>query len=154
MSKTLVLVRHGEAEAATPGGDLERRLTGAGAATASAVGATLLRLGYRPDAVLCSSATRAKETAERLAQGQAIESVGRLYLGDTDAYAACLGELDDRHGTAFLVAHNPTLSVLAQALGRIRIALSPGDWVCFELAIDSWADFAKDSPARRLGGSR
>src|SRR4051812_21010657 len=60
--RTLVLLRHAKAEHPAEGSDFDRRLTTRGLADATAAGAWLASSQLSPDLVLCSPATRTRET--------------------------------------------------------------------------------------------
>ena len=64
--RTLMLLRHGKTEDSRPGHrDDARRLTPAGERQAAELGDYLRREHVQVDVVLCSSATRARQTVER-----------------------------------------------------------------------------------------
>ncbi|MCC7070464.1 MAG: histidine phosphatase family protein [Deltaproteobacteria bacterium] len=72
--RELLLVRHGQAEAAAFGGDAARALTAEGRAAIDAVGRGLAALGLVPDLIWHSPFVRAAQTAELLANALAISS--------------------------------------------------------------------------------
>lgn len=117
--RTLILLRHGEAERrAASGRDVDRLLAAAGAAAATAVAAGLAREGLRPDLALVSAARRAQSTweAARGAWSPVPPCAVRpdLYEAAADALlAAAEGEGAD---TVLVVAHNPGLHELAARL--------------------------------------
>jgi phosphohistidine phosphatase len=73
MSRTIYLVRHGEAEPASGDGrDADRALTADGRRKMRGVGLGLKRLGVAPDTVLSSPLRRAEETAAELVKAMTL----------------------------------------------------------------------------------
>ena len=113
--RTLVLLRHAKAE--TPGErpDHERRLTTTGEADAGAAGAWLAGEGIHPQLVICSTATRTRQTWQgvSVALGGADPEVhyeDRLYEGGRTEVFDLLRAVPDDVGTVLVVGHNPTVS--------------------------------------------
>jgi phosphohistidine phosphatase len=138
-------MRHGEAESDAV--DHERALTARGRQQCVAAAEALAAAGFRPDAVLCSSAERAHRSA-----GLAAEALGfagspevreALYLAAPHTYVGALRQLPDTVRSVLLVAHNPGLSVLASGLRRAHVALPTGGHARFEVDLDSWADLGR-----------
>lgn len=116
----LILLRHAEAQPATPGGeDTVRRLSGRGEQEARAAGVWLKAHGKRPDVVLCSPSERTCATATL-----ALSAMERIPTPQTapEIYNATPGELLallDQHGeahTVLLVGHNPGIERLVALL--------------------------------------
>ena len=119
-ARTLVLLRHAKAE--TPGDrpDFERRLTKKGEADADAAGSWLADEGLRPDLVICSSATRARQTwhcvAVALAQANPegaapeVRYEPGMYEGGRTEVIDLLRGVPDSMSTVLVVGHNPTMS--------------------------------------------
>ncbi len=113
MNRRLILLRHAKSswkdERQT---DHERPLNRRGRESAPAVGARLLELGWRPDAVWSSDATRTVETWERMAEAL---GAGHVPIRFTrDLYLAGLAEIrtlargwDDDLETVLVLGHNP-----------------------------------------------
>lgn len=126
MTARFYLVRHGHAEARSPGGDFARRLLPGGRAAfaaharALAAEASLARIATSPY-------RRAAETAALLAEasGAPVEEDGVLGAGESDGHGLLRRgrELGDR---AALVGHNPELAeAIALAAGR-ELEVPPG----------------------------
>ena len=83
-----------------------------------------------PDLVLCSAATRARQTLDLIVP--AIEGVPvvfdrALYTFESEALLKCVCALDDTVTAALLIGHNPALEGLADYLvDETRSAKSPG----------------------------
>ncbi len=119
MTLRLILTRHAKSSWAEPGlGDHERPLSGRGRRAARAIGDWLEAQGYAPGQALISSATRTRETweriAARLAHPPAPEILPALYLAEP---GEMLTVLQEAHApVVMLVAHNPGCARLAHAL--------------------------------------
>lgn len=124
MEKHLILMRH--AKSAYPPGmsDFERPLSSRGETDAFRMGEMLRRIEMVPDRILCSSARRARETADLLSEacgfhGQLKERKD-LYLCETLAVIEAVQVVDEEVETLLVVAHNPTLSDLVGDLISTR----------------------------------
>jgi phosphohistidine phosphatase len=102
-----------------------------------------------PTLVLCSPATRARQTLELVLPALGSPDVAaepRLYLASAAELLALVRELPDGIAEAMLVGHNPGLHELALALadeaGRPALAenLPTGALVTLDLPVTSWAD--------------
>jgi phosphohistidine phosphatase len=119
-ARTLVLLRHAKAE--TPGEqpDFERRLTKKGEADADAAGSWLADEGLRPDLVICSPATRTRQTwhgidvalAQADPEGAApeVHYERDLYDGGRTEVIDLLRAVPDGMATVLVVGHNPVVS--------------------------------------------
>lgn len=114
-TREIILLRHAHAEHAAPGeDDLARALSLRGEAEADAAGVWLKKHRAVPERVLCSPATRTRQTCERVLEvlGYAdLRSDARIY----DATPAALIRVLDEHadaGSILLVGHNPGLETL------------------------------------------
>lgn len=118
--RTLVLLRHAKAETPGDGPDLERRLTTKGEADADAAGSWLADEGLRPDLVICSPATRARQTWHGVAVAVAqadpdgpapeVHYEPGLYEGGQTEVIDLLRAVPDGTSTVLVVGHNPTMS--------------------------------------------
>jgi phosphohistidine phosphatase len=137
----LYLLRHADAEGDLYGlGDASRGLSRDGRAQARAVGAFLA--DTRIDLVLCSSATRARETTELLNLRAPVRHLPRLYNANARQVMAELCGVDDQLRRVLVVGHAPGLPGLAYhlanpdsdpaALARIRPVFPPATLVGLE----------------------
>ncbi|MFO1188808.1 MAG: histidine phosphatase family protein [Alphaproteobacteria bacterium] len=115
--RRLIVFRHAKAErGATEGADFGRPLAPRGRRDAAGIGRALAALGPAPDLVLCSAATRAKETWALA--GGAFEPRPKvlmrrdLYLADAGAVLAVIKEAGGHAATLVVVGHNPGLQDL------------------------------------------
>ena len=117
----LLLVRHGIAEDASPGGsDRDRRLTPRGRSRMRQVAAGLRRLKVRPAAIVTSPLPRAAETAAIVAEvlgGHAEpRELDALATGTTPAIALRALRAVGGGDPLMVVGHEPTLSGLASLI--------------------------------------
>lgn len=119
MSRTLLLMRHAEAESGFGVNDVDRSLTDRGRSQAENVGRLLAARGYAPDHVLCSSARRTRQTLEgvlgTLEPSRALETdfSEAVYSAGVDTLLGLITYVPAESGTVLVVAHNPTVAQLA-----------------------------------------
>ena len=152
MAKTLYLMRH--AKSASPGiqqGDFDRTLNPRGMHDAAETGRRLKKRGVSPDIVLCSPATRARQTAERLIGelGGSMDIVqfdDRIYENTTDTLVDLIRSLPEACASAMVIGHNPSIGWLANQLSGFQIQKMPaGAVAAFELPSFSWRDMGAGS---------
>jgi phosphohistidine phosphatase len=145
----LILMRHGEAEASSPEGDLGRGLTDTGRGVATRMGLALAERGAKPDMALVSSARRTRETweAASAAFGDVVLEIDRaVYDADSTELRGMIEAAEDRAGCVMMVGHNPAIHQLAvdlmieqaaapSMLERLTGGFPPGSVVVF--AIDA-----------------
>lgn len=91
--------------------DHERTLNGRGRRACAKTGILLKKRGFSPALVLCSSATRAQETLNRVMS--ATDSVWPtqtevgLYGASADRILGLIRQQPDAHKSLFLIGHNP-----------------------------------------------
>ena len=141
--RELILLRHAHAESAAVGqDDKSRGLSATGRAEAQAAGDWLREHGLQPDRVLCSDATRTRETLAALGDigaGEVYEE-GSIY----EASPGTLATLADANRDAerlLLVGHNPGLEQLAALIhsgqtGDYR-GMPPGGIAVLHLPMDA-----------------
>jgi phosphohistidine phosphatase len=124
--RRLVLFRHAKSEWPDVA-DHDRPLAKRGRRDAPAVGRWLAASGYLPDAVICSTARRARETWELAATGlaavapapgraPAVRYEPRVYEATVLSLLMLVREFDDAWRTAVVVGHNPGLAELTVGL--------------------------------------
>jgi len=111
--RTLLVLRHAKTEDVRPGSkDSERRLTPDGERHALELGDYMRAQGITVDAVLCSSAARARQTLELLKLDDQLlqdrmEIADRFYNAGADTLINAVRELPDDCYAALLVGHAP-----------------------------------------------
>ena len=118
----LMLLRHAKSSWAETGqADLDRPLNERGKRSAAAVGRYMASNGLVPQLVLCSPATRARETwtlaAAELKASPAVLVAAEIYdFGDGKALMECLRHKVGAAQSVLLVGHNPSIAGLAKTL--------------------------------------
>jgi phosphohistidine phosphatase len=118
-SRTLVLVRHAQAETFAIR-DEDRLLTPGGRADAAAAGEWLAAQGVRPDRALVSAAQRTQETWAALAGAAgfpiAPDLDHGLYAAGPESALDLIRMVEDDVDTVLVLGHNPTMSFIAHML--------------------------------------
>ena len=119
---TLLLLRHGKAEAAGPGGDFARVLTDKGKRDAGQIGDFLVEHRLHPDIALVSSAARTCRTyelvAERTGPVAALHKEDKLYNASVGRLADRIEQVDAAMKTVLIVGHNPGIMEIAVELAQ------------------------------------
>lgn len=116
--RRLILIRHAKAVEEDVGGDHARPLGERGKNDAAALGQWLAAQGLVPDMALCSTATRTRETLERLGTNIPTVLSDKLYLATPNEMLTQIQATDDAVTTLMVVAHNPgTHALLATLVG-------------------------------------
>ncbi|MEU5208645.1 histidine phosphatase family protein [Streptomyces sp. NPDC020742] len=120
--RRLVVLRH--AKSARPPGmaDHERPLAARGERDAPAAGRWLRTADCIPDLVICSTATRARQTwelaAAQLPAPPPVRHEPRLYAADATDLLAVVRETPDTVRTVLLVGHSPSVQELVLLLAQ------------------------------------
>jgi phosphohistidine phosphatase len=122
VERRLYLLRHAKSSWKEHGlADHDRPLAGRGRRAAKAMRRHLRAQGVEPDLVLCSTATRARQTLEgiepALARG-ATRVEPALYGAAPADLLNCLHEIAPRVRSVMVIGHNPGLEELALLLAR------------------------------------
>ncbi|RYH04405.1 histidine phosphatase family protein [Salipiger sp. IMCC34102] len=120
MSRRLILIRHGKSGWANGEEDHDRTLTDSGRQDATRMGRWLRDEGFTPDVILCSSATRTRQTEAALSLGPEPKILDPLYQSSPDQILSLLAQEDA--ATVAVIAHNPGIGDLAA-----RLAATPPD---------------------------
>ena len=148
--RTIYLLRHAQAASSYEYEDSERPLTALGKEQAAAIGAHFDEAGYKPDKILCSSATRTRETLENLKLDTSKTSVNiepRLYNADERMLGQFIASLDDDVNSVLVIGHNPGLFHAAYSFSKDSDDCAVFSYdlamLCvFETELDSWEDFS------------
>ena len=147
--RRLILMRHAKSDWSHGNSDHDRPLNPRGRGAAEALGNWLRTEGLLPDAVLCSTAARTRETCAllNLPESCAVEHLRQLYLAEPDEIIATLRQRASGD-TLLLVAHNPGIAaaaalLLQQTPNQGAFDRYPsGATTVMDFDIDSWADLA------------
>lgn len=121
----LILIRHAKSGWDDPFADDHARvLTKRGRGAAGAVGRWLAQTGYVPQLILCSDAARTMETCDHLTAGMGqlppVRPHSMLYHASPDTILEQISREEAQ--TIAVIAHNPGIGMLADALVRQRPA--------------------------------
>ena len=153
--KTLLILRHAEAQADAPAGDHARQLTERGQRDAAAMANHIRTRFGAPDAIVTSDARRAEQTAEIVSRMSELASEPRreprLYTDDLETILSVVRGLPNDAALVVLVGHEPGLERLAVALSSeaVEVRLPTAGFVSLELDATIWD--AAQTGAGRLG---
>lgn len=116
VTRRLFLMRHGQAGFA--GSDRERPLTSQGREQAAQIGRALAGRGV--ERVLCSPATRTRQTAAALSLRAPVTVIEALYNCSAGRILTAVAALPDHVGAALVVGHYPGVPALAHELADRR----------------------------------
>ncbi|HLA63353.1 MAG TPA: histidine phosphatase family protein, partial [Rhodothermales bacterium] len=147
--KRLLLLRHAKSDwAADYTGDHTRPLAKRGRKSARRMGRFLVTADLRPDLVVSSTATRARDTADMAADAGAwtdvaVHATDALYEASPDALLGVVRALPDAATTVLLVGHEPTFSMTAgRLIGAAAVAVPTGTLAGVDFEVERWADVA------------
>jgi phosphohistidine phosphatase len=142
--KTLYLLRHAKSSWKDDSLlDIERPLNKRGRKAAETVGRFLKKKRIIPDLVLCSTAVRARETAEIVmeAAGRSpdIHFDERIYEADPERLLEVVTQIDKAKKRVFLVGHNPGLEEFLELLTATVKSMPTGTLSKVVLETTDWA---------------
>lgn len=143
--KSLLILRHAKSSWGDPSlSDHDRPLNKRGKKDAPRMGELLREEDLLPDLIICSTARRARETAEIVAEASAcegeIQTIRDLYAAGPEAYIEILSALTDDYQTVMVVGHNPGLEELLYELTGELQPLPTAALAQVRLPIQSWQE--------------
>jgi phosphohistidine phosphatase len=114
--RTLILMRHAKSDYPTGVTDHDRPLAGRGIREAGLAGDWLKANVPAIDLVLCSSATRTRQTLDRTEITAPVTYSERLYGATAGTMIDEINQVDDDVATLLVVGHEPTMSHVALGL--------------------------------------
>ena len=115
MTLTLILMRHAKSDWGSPGlADHDRPLNSRGLRDAPAMGQWLREKDHLPDQVLCSTATRTRQTLEGLRIDVSTTFLPSLYHAEPDTMHDALLQAQGR--SVLMIGHNPGIAAFAEDL--------------------------------------
>ncbi len=140
--KTLILIRHGEAEPAYATSDFNRNLTLDGTKAAKELGVMLNDWNIEPEIIVSSNAIRTTQTTEallsQLKDPCGVQYYEAMYNAPPAVLRTHIEDQSKHFNIMVVVAHNPGISVLASELTSQPISFKPGEGVVLELEIEEW----------------
>ena len=118
----LLAMRHAKTEPfGGNGSDVGRELTDKGRKQAKAVAKGLAAFKMVPTRIACSSATRARQTCDRMLKvfgdDPKVDYRQSLYEGGVQSVFDELAQTKEKHRTLLVLGHEPTISIACQWLG-------------------------------------
>ena len=154
--KTLFLMRHAKSSWKDDSlADHERPLKKRGKKDIKLIAKVMKKNDLKPDLIITSSAVRAKETAELLAE--AIGFKGKivvsddLYMGEPSDYMEILTDIKEKYGSVLIVGHNPGLEAYLQIIDGEIEALPTAGLGYLMLAVDEWEDITLETMGDLVG---
>ena len=149
--RRLMLLRHAKSDRSTPGmRDHDRPLNARGRETAPRIGAYMASHALVPDLVICSTATRARETwdlaATALGRSPKVRYDERIYQNDPGVLIE-LVRTASNGDTLLLVGHNPSFQMFAEivvasghgdARQRLREKFPTAGLAVIDFPIEAW----------------
>jgi phosphohistidine phosphatase len=154
--KTLLLMRHGKSSWKDSDlSDHERPLKKRGRKDSKTMAKVIEENDLIPDLILSSTATRALQTAEIVAESLDLEdqvvTFDFLYMGEPHDFVEALRRLGDDVEVAMIVAHNPGLEAYLQIIDGEIEALPTAGLGHLVLAIDDWASLTFETMGELVG---
>lgn len=148
--KNLLLMRHAKSswkDASLP--DHQRPLNKRGQRDAPRMGKFLQEEGVALDAILCSTAVRARQTAEGFLQEYTFEGEVQyfddLYGANPETIIALLKQLHESVAAAMVIAHNPGLDdflgMMCDEYGHMPTA----SIATVEFSVEAWSDLREST---------
>jgi phosphohistidine phosphatase len=139
---TLHLIRHAKTHQHSPTGkDKDRELMEKGTAQANLLGHYLQSHHIELGKMLCSSATRTRQTksiiCQHLAERCRIEFRDKLYMASKEDLLTELSGETER--TITLIGHNDGISELASYFAEEYIGMRTAEFVTFTFPLDNWS---------------
>ena len=155
MGRTLLIMRHAKSRWDDPGvADHDRKLAGRGKADARRIGQALRARNLVPDAIISSTARRARDTARRVAKGCQFDGASRsdpgLYPGKPESFVDLLTSLEPSVRCVLVVGHNPGLEEWLLHLTGQAAAPPTAAIARVELAVDDWQQVSGSTAGKLL----
>jgi phosphohistidine phosphatase len=147
MPKHLYLLRHAQSTEKQMGEtDKERELSTHGIRESLLIGTYLSKLKVNPDIILTSAARRAKASAELIGDSlrtdpDKIVVNDEFFQASPRTFLEVITQLDDSLQHVLCVAHNPTITHVAEYLTKAEIGdLVPAGLAMIRFNFNSWID--------------
>ena len=143
--KTLLLLRHAKSSwKDTTLLDHDRPLNNRGRKAAPRMGRLMHETGPRPDHILCSTATRARETLQlvltELGKSVPVTFHAELYHCDVAQLIGLLREVAEPTASVLVVGHNPDLELFLEHVTGQSERLSTAALARMELDLSAWSE--------------
>lgn len=141
--KTLFLMRHAKSSWKDDSlADHERPLKKRGRKDIKLIAKVMKKNDLSPDLIITSSAVRASETAELLAEALGfkgkLKTSDDLYMGEPSDYMNILKDIKEKYQSVLIVGHNPGLEAYLQIIDGEIESLPTAGLGHLVLAVDDW----------------
>lgn len=141
--KTVFLLRHAKSSWDDPSlDDHDRPLASRGLKDAPRMGKAFRKREIPPDRLLCSTALRARQTADLFREEARIWDLPvverRLYGASVSDVLEIVQELPDETKRVMLVGHNPTFEDVIQVLTRSIHPMPTAALACVDFEVERW----------------
>lgn len=148
--KTLLIMRHAKSswkEKELP--DHDRPLKKRGRKDIANMAKILKKKALVPDLILSSTAIRAKDTANLMAEklnfkGK-LELVENFYMAEPETYIQKIATVPNKVENLLIIGHNPGLEGLVMTLGDKIASLPTGSIAKIYLFIDKWSELTTET---------
>ena len=149
--KNLLLMRHAKSSwKDTSLIDHQRPLNKRGKKDAPRMGKHLQEQGIILDAILCSTAKRARATVKRLLKEYTFEGevfyVDDLYRAGYETYITVLNQLPEDTDTVMIVGHNPEMDTFLEIVCDEYEHMTTATVAVVQFPIERWADLSGITP--------
>lgn len=154
--KTLLILRHAKSSwNFTELSDHARPLNKRGKKAAPRMGQLLYAEDLVPDLILSSTARRARDTAEIVAEASGFAGeilfLDDLYHGWPSDYLLALRGVPAEHHTVMVVGHNPGVAALLEELTGDDEHFPTAAVACIKLAIEDWQQISAETEGELVG---
>ena len=153
--KTILIMRHAKSSWDDDRlHDHDRPLNKRGKLNAPRMGRLLRELDLVPDFILTSSARRARDTVEAVADqsgfGGDVRVEDDLYAAPPEACIEALAAIEDSCQCILIVGHNPGLEEMLEALTGEQEVLPTAAIAQVDLPIQSWQELTDETPGKLI----
>jgi len=154
--KTLFLMRHAKSSWKDDSlADHERPLKKRGKKDIKLIAKIMKKNDLNPDLIITSSAVRAKETADLLAEALGFKGKLKvsddLYMGEPSDYMKILKDIKEKYQSVLIVGHNPGLEAYLQIIDGEIEALPTAGLGHLMLAVDEWEEITLETMGDLVG---
>ena len=154
--KTLLLMRHAKSSWKDDNlSDIERPLKKRGKKDTKLIAKVIKKNNLIPDVIISSPAVRTTETVKVLKKELDFDGkeiiAENLYMGEPQDFIDALKEINNKHNTVLVVAHNPGLEAYLQILGGEIEAVPTGGLGYLVLVLEDWKDISLDTMGDLVG---
>lgn len=153
--KFLLVLRHAKSSWKKTGvSDHSRPLNSRGKKAAPRMGQMLFEEDFVPDVILSSTARRARDTADSVAEASGFEGevvyLENFYQAWPSDYLDELRNLSDEINTAMIVGHNPGMEMLLEMLTGEDERFPTAAIALIQLPIKNWAQLTDETEGEML----